>query len=958
MSTRGGPLESTPQKGVSRLKQVLEVSPLRNSIPTYTRRPATSPPRSPVSQPIGKPRPNRSPPRPSAVAEKQRQDLELMNQLKPVIDAIGARYIRNNRAPDVSSVDFLLQLHAGLDQARRDVTEYNRICLSYYKSKYMLYEKGMQALHCRVQLPSIETLSASYEHLKVTEILMSPDEKYKLDWVANTQEMRNPVSIVYKNVKYNLQESPSDQNVYTFYTAKLRRGEERIGLDRSHRLHTKLIQQFRPYNLETSGGEWEYDEFDPTRRVKAYDPVIPVKIPTIGTTAESDIFTMDLVRNFQNSKINAIGCGTCGGYGGNTESHPVVGFFSDSENDVVHYEACRKTLQHHLNLYADKFNLETCDSYLVYGGDTPDIENGEGLQEGRSDSVLSRLLRDEETHIALGNRDVNKIRLMPGLETPRTLDAHQSVSKVNEFIYMIGKPTIVNPKIGGWIKYNTECVPMLHKVALGIDLVNKLHVMHAIVYAKLALMANLTYGAGHGEAADECGAMCSGLMEYFNSITIRMMKEKEAVPPTVEMELNQLARLSVSANIEEEVARCSEAACNVAKRVVDAMHAWVMEGDVAILLKEKGLLVSVIDGTSYSIATVHSGLTVADGGTAAYRYPKSLLDPSSDGYEAGIQWTEPEMGIELWHWADKLNHKFHEMVRFVIENEKNPSHTLMVESHPRTREEVARMIAFLSLPTNGPASGEFSAQVSPPKGVLCRSGEIRGDCPEMIWLLGHQPNAVPDIKTTENNTMAIRVDTQYRRPSYGVVMVLPRENGVAYLNSLDHHEIFNHAPLIESNKVLNTKISEFVQMKYTVYVGPRVIFLQNGYKVQARVIIAVGPQFPFPYHVMFVNEYDVIEMTKHSEQINQSPAKYITLAMGALVVPLPKGRNGEPWPPTHVEWKKNQSATEMTEATIDLMKSPLKLADVHILPLTGGGEALYTTYILDNEDTLYGIRLH
>ena len=97
-------------------------------------------------------------------------------------------------------------------------------------------------------------------------------------------------------------------------------------------------------------------------------------------------------------------------------------YFSDTEQDPTQYWCCTLWCNAVSNMTTRGFEHE---SSVIFGGDASDLQHGRGasrwikwMHDGSGPDSTTEALRNAGHIVVLGNRDVNKVRLMPFVEVP------------------------------------------------------------------------------------------------------------------------------------------------------------------------------------------------------------------------------------------------------------------------------------------------------------------------------------------------------------------------------------------------------------------------------------------------------------------------------------------------------------------------------------------------------------
>ena len=515
-------------------------------------------------------------------------------------------------------------------------------------------------------------------------------------------------------------------------------------------------------------------------------------------------------------------------------------YFSDSEQDWVHYNNCVKTLRILGSLavraYSDVNEDMQMDARMIFGGDTFDIEGGMLSSRVVTRPTVSKQLvkaskgrlkkTDVQFTAVMGNRDINKLRLLHELPKPHT-NTPDSTTSVRAHLSVQ-----TSFKCGNWNAYNTliglmfpvEESNMLSYVQdiksssptpptpAYVTEVMELGALDLFSYLKMVLIANMTLGASFLQSGSTtCGSYCGGFLNYFldrcePDETPFKQKLRELFETDYKLQPNETA--------EEHAARLgqwiSSRASNpelvtLAHEVIKRIHEWIggyatldsADGDVSMrtFLESYSGLLECADMGTYRVLVAHAGTLDFKQRSMIFKYPKSVWsnvhpDPPMIHWEyLTVDDAVAQSNDDLvLMWCDSINNQVREMVKFVYTvydggltttDEFTYEHKAPFASTPKVvlgYHEVFTLLCLLGGPGNqGPVSTAMVNELLVP--TLDNSSPIDPkfssayNSKPITWLLGHNP-FMTTLYKQEGAHYAVRTDTQYKRPSYAVSMTV------------------------------------------------------------------------------------------------------------------------------------------------------------------------------------------
>ena len=443
------------------------------------------------------------------------------------------------------------------------------------------------------------------------------------------------------------------------------------------------------------------------------------------------------------------------GIGGNSNVHDnsrrrTFLYFGNTEQDPRNYACCATYANAFAGLAADHYQHA---AHVIFGGDDTDIQYGAGgerwmdwmrkeveaeaggvdgakgseklLVAGGGPNSTSASLRQDGHVCVLGNRDVNKVRLMPYAEIPPSYPPppHHGGSRKEgrrlRCLMALAAPTLVHSS--AWTVYNRIVARAFGSIPSSVSR-DKLN---ALIFCKLVLLCRVTMGK-EGRSVTGCDGPCSGFVASIVYMAAASIKTSETIsylidlvteritliePTEAEQEDRKIGRPDEAAKVRTEwheaqtVDRTSsmideivdevtardksspEGGCiDAMKMVVDAVHRWVSpDGAMYSILTGSGRLVHIESGTSeynrpWRLAVVHAGTEI----TGAYHHDHfrgECLYKLPTGYDEGehlIDWTpmhdlsQPAHGGERSHsleaWASQLNELYRQLVVHFYKN--------------------------------------------------------------------------------------------------------------------------------------------------------------------------------------------------------------------------------------------------------------------------------------------------
>jgi len=487
-------------------------------------------------------------------------------------------------------------------------------------------------------------------------------------------------------------------------------------------------------------------------------------------------------------------CPQLSGSGGEKKHH-VVYHMTDLEGSNRMYTACIQTINR-LNSVAKKVNGGKCGYVTVFGGDAVDITSDSYDGEGHKVEIVEQLLNNPSEHMkmVLGNRDINKMRLHPNMDMVYPGDK-TDISEYYTFEYGInefeGIRTRTTYAFGAWptpdtiskaLKhlYNTvkneNGVPTLDMSPVdqmqgdaqsmtvdqlldsfqNIAEATKDHIKTALSLLRLCILLDKTMGAGENQSgAKECST-CSGFLKYFAHLTPGLTVASEEMNKHIALlkkfdPTKELPNLTTS-NDDLQALNSLFGHISDYEALLNKVKAWISEGGAMYnLLTKRGDLVYVEDARNYKVCCLHAGekcyADVSEGSDAPqYEKDKSCMFRLPEDVEKSngmIKWGRVKY-TTLKQWADALNRYVRHHIKGVLDGVPDSKKWIVLLGGPGNQGPASTMDPFAE---------PFEKPVETDK--------------QHVWLLGHQPNALPQIGR-EGKDMAVRIDTQYKRPSWCV----------------------------------------------------------------------------------------------------------------------------------------------------------------------------------------------
>lgn len=518
-------------------------------------------------------------------------------------------------------------------------------------------------------------------------------------------------------------------------------------------------------------------------------------------------------------------------------------YFSDSEQDWVHYNNCVKTLRILGSLavqaYSDVSEDMQMDARMIFGGDTFDIEGGMLSSRVVTRPTVSKQLvkaskgrlkkTDVQFTAVMGNRDINKLRLLHELPKPH-MGTPESTESVRAHLSVQ-----TSFKCGNWNAYNTliglmfpvEESNMLSYVqdmkssspapptpAYVVE-ATELGALDLFSYLKMVLLANMTFGAAFLQSGSStCGSYCGGFLNYF-------LDRCEPDETPFKQKLQELFetdyKLKPNETTEEHAARLgqwiSSRASNpelvtLAHEVIKRIHEWIGgydtldTGDIDVSMRTflesySGLLECAVMDT-YRVVVAHAGTLDFKNRSMIFKYPKSVWsnvhpDPPMIHWEylvvddASLQAMSASDDLVLL-WCDAINDQVRNMIKFVYavydggrttSDEFTYEYNTPFANTPKVvlgYHEVFILLCLLGGPGNqGPVSTAMANELLVPD--LDKTTQIDPRLASayhskpITWLLGHNP-FMTSLHKQQGQHNAVRTDTQYKRPSYSVSMIV------------------------------------------------------------------------------------------------------------------------------------------------------------------------------------------
>jgi hypothetical protein len=601
--------------------------------------------------------------------------------------------------------------------------------------------------------------------------------------------------------------------------------------------------------------------------------------------------------------------------------------FSDSEQDWVHYNNCVKTLRLLGSLavraYSDMNEDMQIDARVIFGGDTFDIEGGRlssrvvtrpTISKQLVKAVKGRLKKtDVQFTAVMGNRDINKLRLLHELPKPFT---HTLDSRVNVRAQLSVQTSF---KCGLWDAYNT-LIALLFPVedpnlpssmqptntssdtpapVIYVREAMELGTLDLFSYLKMVLIANMTMGASSLQSGSTtCGTYCGGFLNYFLDMcepneTSFKQHLRELFENEYKVQTNETAEAHAARLGQWISSRCSNPELvSLAHEVIKRIHEWVggygtidsANGDISMrtFLESYSGVFECADVGTYRVLAAHAGTLDFNNRSMIFKYPKSVRnnvppDPPMVYWEYLVVDDQSDQSNEdlVLTWCDAVNDQVRNMIKFVYSvydgklstnDEFTYEHKMPFTNTPKVvlgYYETFELLCLLGGPGNqGPVSTAMVNELLVPglDGSTPIDPKLSSayNAKPVTWLLGHNPFMTALYKQNGADD-AVRTDTQYKRPSYAVSMTVNesiRTKVDATLQSIQCTPVLSETPSMN-----------MIELQEWISSAPENLFMNNsGWRITCGPTVLLptqvsnsakesdGLQATFPIRMLIVTQ--------------------------------------------------------------------------------------------------------
>lgn len=529
----------------------------------------------------------------------------------------------------------------------------------------------------------------------------------------------------------------------------------------------------------------------------------------------------------------------------------LVVFFTDSEQDTVHYNIClrvAKRLVRAVVLAIYNSRDETDASVrvsVVFGGDTYGIQDLSPINHRLTNTVTTELAKTTNGRIGtnqvvytnlVGGRDVSMLCIL--FEIPH-LTTHLS-NKFVIFEMLKIPPMIYDSGAGMSNHYMVPYLLMEHMFAMRANDATPSKLI-LLVWIKLVLLVNNILRANYKHKSHMCGDYCGGFLQHFIS---KHCRDKDVGHEQFELLtfFRHTSHQNPNESMDDYVSRmwewimmhCVDAVVvDSAHQICDAVVQWIggNEDDAPMrkyLMHSK--MISHLENDDYRLLSTHAGLKDIDGNSVMYKFPRGFVESTkpqviwTDFVLSDSQKFKPQELID--EWCDAFNGLFKHMIahtysaydepafqqqNFVHEFEtpfhNTPAVTLNFYELTRT---LMLLVPIQSIPNANP---------------FTNTPDHKKPC---VWFEGNDPHPVARLIYDHRDQFCVKTDTQFYRPSFavsGTCDKLALQPTMATMTQWQHGLVINHLSwTAQQTQRWTNQHSEFISRPdvFRVTCGPSV----------------------------------------------------------------------------------------------------------------------------------------
>ena len=717
------------------------------------------------------------------------------------------------------------------------------------------------------------------------------------------------------------------------------------------------------------------------------------------------------------------------------ETAPSVTYvlFSDTMCDPVAYTFCQTVgsmvAAHTLGVYDHS-------STIVFGGDESDCAINSDIASWaewmRLDEVdaisatpigmastMNGLRRDGHVYV-LGQRDMNKVRLLPWAEVPPAVNGNEDVTFRARWIGTMRSPVggtancaveALNQEVqtynlivkllfgrieydnnGAWWSYGDGAIKTdPTRVQLDPDVLN------AFALIKLVLLCAITMRTGTRTAYGQCDRksnLMMGMLAHNEGVTSEQEHALQVFVASIEdcIEFGEdcgdrsgeFDRCETVANeifgrIVVVLIECmprwkiEETLRSVIRKPIDLFQNWVSSGSLSQILTDPsvGRLVYVKDqGEKWSLGCTHSGLRVGnsqDETNCTYRYPIGF-----NVEECRVTWSEPSPSTpSVQAWAVQLNAQYASMVQHfskcLRDNDEQP-----FVCNPDIRIEYSQLVAILgwlamdgTSETNQGPSHVNTFEIPPGK------SQSEPSLPT-VWFFGAHSHPTADRLSYKESSMDTVVRTCTSNTAHAYAAVIVTDSIPMYVDIVRGIDATYTKHMIDTRRLSET-IQSFCALHspaewLSLVVGPTVLFpTHTGLAHEAAKSLATkrllvchyNRDQPWVYKYLLVSPGDIDDLVHHDEMPGPKTVFYGTFAINykANLETKPVSDIYGPMVAGNDDIDKMVRETQLDALRNSDLAHSIELNKTHVITVKGQQIAIMQ-YCVASDDTAFGARLH